>query len=187
MSEELIIRHCSPTLAGLKTGNIFNCMYTSADALRKELRHLNRIFVKKGLRIVPLRAGAGTALIYVYRPARLREDLSRTSALALLKQYGYTCNTPGRCVAKLILRLREHADFPHEIGLFLGYPAEDVRGFVENKGKHEKYAGCWKVYGDKEKAQKLFAVYKKCRESYARQMAAGVGIERLVVIDSQAT
>lgn len=109
MSEELIIRHCSPTLAGLKTGNIFNCMYTSADELRKELRHLSRIFVKKGLRIVPLRIGESSALIYVYRPSKLREDLSRTSALALLMQHGYTCNAPGGCVAKPILRLRVYA------------------------------------------------------------------------------
>ena len=33
MSEDLIIKHCAPTLAGLKTGNIFNASYESEDEL----------------------------------------------------------------------------------------------------------------------------------------------------------
>ena len=33
MSDELIVRHCAPTLAGLKTGTVFGCPYSD----RKEL------------------------------------------------------------------------------------------------------------------------------------------------------
>ena len=29
MSEDLLIRHCSPTLAGIKTGNLFSCACAS--------------------------------------------------------------------------------------------------------------------------------------------------------------
>ena len=36
----------------------------------------------------------------------------------------------------------------------LGYPAEDVQGFIENETKECKCVGCWKVYGDEEKAKK---------------------------------
>lgn len=31
MSDEMIIRHGSPTLAGLKTGNLFNCSYSGKN------------------------------------------------------------------------------------------------------------------------------------------------------------
>jgi len=47
MSEELVVRHCSPTLAGLKTGNMFTAEFSDKDDLRCELCRLNRIFVKK--------------------------------------------------------------------------------------------------------------------------------------------
>ncbi|MBP0060806.1 MAG: DUF3793 family protein [Eubacterium sp.] len=41
----------------------------------------------------------------------------------------------------------------------LGYPAEDVQGFIENETKECKCVGCWKVYGDVEQAQKKFEQY----------------------------
>lgn len=43
-------------------------------------------------------------------------------------------------------RLQRFEAFPHEIGLFLSYPPEDVRGFIEHKGHESKCEGCWKVY-----------------------------------------
>ena len=41
----------------------------------------------------------------------------------------------------------------------LGYPAEDVQGFIENETKECKCVGCWNVYGDVEQAQKKFELY----------------------------
>ena len=35
MSEELLVRHCAPTLAGLKTANLFACRFSDGDALRR--------------------------------------------------------------------------------------------------------------------------------------------------------
>ena len=67
MSEELIIRHCSPTLAGLKTGSLFSCPFHSAEELRGGIAALNKTLVPKGLRVLPLQAKNGRALIYVYR------------------------------------------------------------------------------------------------------------------------
>ena len=33
MSEDQIIRHCAPTLAGIKTASLFTCPYDSKEAL----------------------------------------------------------------------------------------------------------------------------------------------------------
>ena len=44
MSEDLIIKHCAPTLAGLKTGNIFNASYESEDELGTEATEVLRRF-----------------------------------------------------------------------------------------------------------------------------------------------
>lgn len=42
MSDEFIIRHCSPTLAGLKTGNLFNCPFQDKEELLLSIRSLNQ-------------------------------------------------------------------------------------------------------------------------------------------------
>lgn len=181
MSEELLVKHCSPTLAGMKTGNMFGCLFTDEHEMRECVRCWNRTLTKKGLRVVPLRFQNGRALIYVYRPARLNADLQHNLAEQLLQKRGYCTENSQRCVSHLISRLGEYEEFPHEIGLFLGYPPEDVHGFIENRADGFKCVGCWKVYGDAQAAQKTFEKYKKCTDVYCEQFAKGSSIERLIV------
>ena len=77
-------------------------------------------------------------------------------------------------------RLRRESDFPHEVGLFLGYPPRDVEGFIREKARRAKCTGAWKVYGDEEVARKTFALYKRCtracRDDYLRHRS----LERLI-------
>ena len=181
MSEELIVQQCSPTLAGLKTGSIFNCPFRSRKDLWKEIRLLNTRLKPKGLRVIPLRISAHNAMIYIYRPERLSKDLADSKAACILEDCGYTGRTVPGCISLLMERLRVGEDFPHEIGLFLGYPPEDVSGFIENKALKSKATGHWKVYGDEKKAMKTFARFKKCTKVYTDRRAHGVSIERLAV------
>lgn len=41
----------------------------------------------------------------------------------------------------------------NEVGLFLGYPPEDVRCFMNDSRRGVKCTGCWKAYGDEETEQ----------------------------------
>ena len=76
MSDELLVRHCSPTLAGMKTGSVFSCRSTSRSETLAQIRALNRRLVAKGLRVIPLRFTDQNVLVYVYRPGQLQQDLS---------------------------------------------------------------------------------------------------------------
>lgn len=181
MPEDLIIKYCSPTLAGIKTGNLFNCEYDDAAKLRIEIRRLNKILTPRGLRILPVKLTGKRALIYLYRPGSLSRDLIDEEALSILRSLGYKSTHADRHVVELIKRLRESDEFPHEIGLFLGYPPGDVKGFIENRGSCCKYTGCWKVYSNEENACRLFEKYRKCTENYSRKCAQGVSINRLIV------
>ncbi len=181
MSDELIIRHCSPTLAGLKTGNLFSCDYSDEEELRADVRRLNNMLLGKGMRVMPLRYSNGRALIYVYRPERLKGDLSNRAAREILDEMGYTGESDERRLACLMQRLRANSDFPHEIGLFLGYPPEDVCGFIRHGSSGCKYTGCWKVYGDADAARKTFASFKKCSEIYYKMWRGGKSVQQLAV------
>lgn len=181
MSEALLIRHCSPTLAGLKTGSMFPASFGSEEEMQRDMQDFNRRFRDKGVRIVPLRYSGGKALLYLYRPGRLKRDLQHETARALLERYGYAPMLPGRCVSCLRQKMQSSDAFPHEVGLFLGYPPEDVRGFIEQGAANYKCVGCWKVYGDEQQARKTFAKYKKCTDAYCRQYAAGQSVEWLIV------
>lgn len=181
MSEDYLVRNCAPTLAGLKTANMFTCPYESREDLLNSLRNVNHRLGRKGLRLLPLRFSEKKALLYLYRPARLRHDLAHSEAADLLRQNGYNPDCCEKCVLRLAQKLRTEVDFPHEIGLFLGYPPEDVRGFIQHGPDLCKCTGCWKVYGDEESAKKKFAQYKKCTRVYCDRWANGTDIERLTV------
>ena len=181
MSAEMIVRNCSPTLAGMKAGNIFSCAFANEQAMKESIRAWNRVLVKKGLRVLSLRYKDGRALIYIYRVSRLVRDLSREEVMEILRENGYDCRSAERCIVQLIQRLRQDEDFPHEIGLFLGYPPEDVKGFIQNEAGGCKLCGYWKVYGDVEAATELFRQYRTCTEAYKEQLSKGTNIERLVI------
>jgi len=181
MQEQLLVRHCAPTLAGMKTGSMFTCPFADAEDEKKWIRGWNAQLRKKGLRILPLRSEGQRTLIYVYRPGQLRRDLQHPLADQLLRENGYPCGKPEQCIVCLTARLAESETFPHEIGLFLGYPPEDVHGFICNDAMHCKCVGCWKVYGDAERAQALFRKYQKCKRVYHRHFQMGSTVDRLTV------
>ena len=181
MSTELLIHCCAPTLAGIKTGSVYACPYEERETLLRDLRQLNRAFLPRGLCILPLRFGEDRALLYVFRPAALEKDLRCPCAQKILSEAGYEDLRVSNCMRRLIQRLREQGDFPHEIGLFLSYPPEDVQGFIDNGARNYKCVCAWKVYGDEKKAQRTFDRYKKCTEIYCRSFRAGRKLEDLAV------
>ena len=71
-------------------------------------------------------------------------------------------------------------DFPHEIGVLLGYPAEDVKGFVVNEGKNYLYSGYWKVYGDLSEAKQLFYKFDRAKEALIELVSQGIGIRNVI-------
>mgnify|MGYP000640391568 CR=1 FL=1 len=181
MSEEILIRQGAPTLAGIKTGSLFPCPCEDREDLLADIRRLNRRLSPKGLCLLPIRFLAGQALLYLYRPAELRRDLRDARVSELLRQAGYEDESCARCVARLACRFRESGEFPHEVGLFLSYPPEDVQGFIDHRAEDFKCAGLWKVYGDEQRAQLLFDRFRRCTQRYCALWQTGYRLEQLAV------
>ncbi len=182
MPEEIILRHCAPTLAGMKTGSLFSYEAPSVEAAKRELVEYEGILQRAGLRALPLkRLKNGRVLVYIYRRNMLMRDLHGPEQVEILRRCGYQSLTEEACIETLIGHLKANEGFPHEIGLFLGYPPEDVKGFIENHGDHQKYTGTWKVYGNVEKAMEQFARFDRCTRAYLEAGRRGIGLSRLAV------
>ena len=106
MSEELLVRHCAPTLAGLKTGNLINCPVGAGEDIEGEVAALNRKLNPRGVQVRLLARKENGALIYVYRPGRLSRDLAGGAA-ELLCRKGYPAPDAERCLRCLAGRLGE--------------------------------------------------------------------------------
>lgn len=187
--EEVLIEQCAPTFAGVKPANMFRFdpRGSKAEALPRvleKLPFLTRMLESRGLGLYVLKRCMRTdsLLILVYRKKRLLELVSAPENRAFLAERGYH---PGYGTEALLQefsgRICLEQGFPHEIGLLLGYPLCDVRGFIENGGQGCTAQTLWKTYGDPESAKKSCAVYKKCTQVYTRLFRAGTPLVKLVV------
>ncbi len=197
--ERKIVRNCSPTLMGIKPANLFACCertchsgssdetyrkaYGNRSSLtRKALDACRSKLSSLGVEIEVLAELRGGPLVYVFRPRMLVECLCEPRSQAFLDSLGYPTGSLSGCIESLSTKLDGSigggsCEFPHEIGLFLGYPYEDVIGFIENGGANYRFIGCWKVYSDIDGARKRFASYKECTKACEWLYEMGVGIE----------
>lgn len=198
--EQKVVHHCAPTLAGCKPSNLFNCLslgssvhedatacmtarWAAVESCRKKV-------ASSGVALSVLLRRQTGALIFVYRPEAISRILAHEATRAFLQQHGYSVHLPEACIKDLKKRLEQShcgkgcdtCEFPHEIGLLLGYPYEDVMGFIAHGGKNDICCGQWKVYTDEEGARKSFDCFNRCRVVFDRKFAAGVPIEDLARI-----
>lgn len=166
-----IALHCAPFLKGIKDSALLVLKPEDAQVMGMMLSRMNakcKLMYRNCKKIILL----------LYREAKLRELLQDKQIRRFLKKYGYgKCGQLDEILNCLKSRFQsaygKRQEFPHEIGAFLGYPLEDVEGFIENNGQNSLLTGYWKVYSDKERAQKLFRRYDEAREVAIHEVLEG--------------
>ncbi|WP_297788303.1 DUF3793 family protein [uncultured Anaerococcus sp.] len=182
MKEDLLVEHASPVLTGIKPANLFQIR--SADI--KYVRQIVSSWESKckncpncDLKFRLIAKKNKGFLVLVYRQNQL-ENIIRDSEVAdFIKDLGYDSNNLNKCMTCLSQRLRI-SDFPHEIGLFLGYPIDDVKAFIKNHGQNFLLNGFWKVYYEKEKKEEIFNSYRKSKARNKSLLEKGCDIATLV-------
>ncbi|MDR1977421.1 MAG: DUF3793 family protein [Synergistaceae bacterium] len=178
--ESLLACFAAPTILGLKPGNLINLRRAGdgnvAAAWSSKKEELLRRFKVDAFALSSRMTGEDSAvLLMLYKKELLARAIFAREAWAMLEPLGY-----GRCASSVELclehlkeRLKQaerESDFPHEVGLFLGYPPEDVEGFIRNKGKRPLASGYWKVYGDVRRARKTFRTFERAERSVAMSL-----------------
>lgn len=182
--EQVLVEHCAPTLAGVKTANLFRYVANNSENIWEYTYELSETLKYRGICVQVIKECyyTKTYLVYVYRPSSLAKDFKKLGVENFLLSCGYNnCTCVQDYISKLSERLYKSESFPHEIGLFLSYPLHDVLGFIENKGQKFKCCGCWKVYQNKTRAEKCFQKYKQCAEIYKKLYSKGKTITELAV------
>ncbi len=184
MLEKVLVEYCAPTLAGIKPASMFTWkpVYLQGEKAVLAIDELNEKLTYRGISIKVLKKSSEKYLLLVYREKILKDLLKDERAKEILRERNYAVDLElENMLEDLSLRMKHIDDFPHEIGIFLGYPIDDVIAFIENKGKNCRYIGFWKVYKNELQDMRLFEKFIKCRELYARYFKKGWTVERLTV------
>ena len=70
---------------------------------------------------------------------------------------------------------RRYKEFncPHELGIFLGFPLNDVKDFMNCKDKKCLSCGYWLVYNNLQEAQEIFSKYDKVKAHTVNYILSG--------------
>lgn len=173
--EMLLALHCAPIISGIKVSNLVALTRAQSIVLCRNIR-------PSGLSVWFLNYDGDTNPALIFRRNEMQSFLRQPHIQNGLSLFGYTEFALIPVLLQLSARMRAYkagaGGFPHELGILLGYPLEDVLGFLKYHGENYAYCGYWKVYGDIEEAKKRFAAYNKVRELAVVQVLNGSGLIR---------
>lgn len=176
--QEMIGSQCAPVLMNVKPSNL---LIMTAE----EERYFLKMEMVEGISGLCLYRGSKKSTWLLYRRDALESVLVWPMIREFLHTYGY-CPEQEKLddmlgqMAGRFARYREgHGEFPHELGIFLGYPLGDVKGFIEHKGKEYLCSGYWKVYQDVSRAQKTFQLYRTVRDRVMELLKAGLDLQEI--------
>ena len=168
---------CAPVLAGIKIANLLNIRGQDVPALVA-------ILCETSIDVFQLYLREDKAVLLLYRREELEEYLSGEKVLSLLQRQGYRIQVMNGMLQELKERYTSYrlygGGFPHEMGLFLGYPEEDVKGFIEKKGQDFLYCGYWKVYSNPSVTKEVFDRYNRVSDFAVRLVVEDQNILALV-------
>lgn len=166
--------HCGITFAGIKAASLFSLKKSCGYCLQRYEEYFDR----RGFAFLVLRSDGERSLIYVYNRRQLWDILSDCGNRSFLQEEGYFYSSSEEALEILKSKMKGDS-FPHEIGIFLGYPLDDVLGFIAHPNEGVMLMGCWKVYTDVEKKKRLFEVYDKCTRKIRERLLGGATLENI--------
>lgn len=179
--EQILAAYCAPTIEGIKTASLISVKKEFCVDFAKQLKEAAILLKDRGIYIYKLVECPKRAILLIYNKDELEKKLKKREYSDYLKEADYDLenfNLNG-VLFQLALRMRKAEGFPHEIGVFLDYPLEDIKGFTENCGENYKCCGYWKVYGDEEKAKETFCAYDLLRDYYCECVSKGEKINTI--------
>mgnify|MGYP000002524212 FL=1 len=166
---ETIANQCAPVLMDVKPSNLL--ILTRAE--EAAFRQMDEI---EGISCICLHSGKKSTW-FLYRKDRLEAALIWPQVREFLETYGYGSLSFEEMLTRMARRYtlykEKQADFPHELGIFLGYPLGDVKGFIKHQGKNFLCSGYWKVYQNENRAQETFQLYRAVRDVMLKMLSAG--------------
>ncbi|GAB6098717.1 DUF3793 family protein [Halanaerocella petrolearia] len=144
-----ILHNIGPTLLGIKPAELRNIPLLDDSGEDCWLRCKEIVLSSNQIRLMELRELSGKIQVLFYHPLALDRQLSKSYNLCFLQQLDYPRTyTLAGYLNYLLIRIQK-SEFPHEIGIFLGYPLKDVLGFTGYLDLKRTGKGSWKFYGNR--------------------------------------
>ncbi len=125
------------------------------------------------LKYIELRENDDSIILMIYDEEVLTRELNKEEQIDFLINLGYPEQIEINQYVKTLKDRYEKYHCPHELGLFLGIPFEDVKDFMECTTKKCLLCGYWKVYNNSDEAKMIFNQYDEVKHYTIKNMLEG--------------
>ena len=162
--EKFLIYNASLVISGVKPSATITIKKDNDTLYDKWIKYGISFLKKIDIQYINLRECDNALIILIYNEKKLENYVLKKENKEFLLQLGY-CNEGD--INDHLLKLKERYkqfNCPHELGVFLGFPLNDVKDFMNCKEKKCLTCGYWLVYNDLHEAKKTFHKYDKVKE-----------------------
>lgn len=171
--ENFLVYNSSLVIAGVKPA-VTVTMKKNNEKLYRSWKCFGQSLLENiNLKFIELRESNNSIIIMIYDQDVLEKELNKESHIEFLSSLGYSYKLEINDYVNTLKSRYEKYHCPHELGLFLGIPFEDVKDFMECTTKKCLLCGYWKVYNDSSKAITIFNEYDKVKEYTIKNMLEG--------------
>lgn len=174
-----LMLECSEVLAGVKPANLISLVNRKRPCGRN-LYQLWQSFTNDmelrfpHLTFMVLQTTMHASLLLCYNRTHLEHHLSHAGIRVLLCKSGYAAEAScDALLEELYQRISQNNTFPHEIGLFIGYPTKDVAAFMGLVKLPFACQRLWKIYGNPEQSLDLAEQFRCCRQNMCDLLMSG--------------
>ncbi|EJP6472642.1 DUF3793 family protein [Clostridium botulinum] len=158
----LLLYLIAPTLDGVKPSTIVTLSSSGKNLDLLWCRYKEEFLSLYKISYIELKKTDKCTTILFYHKKALNNVLYNKYNLEFLQEIGYKdFSSEKSFLFKLKSRFKDTC--PHEIGIFLGIPIEEVKSFMEDPKRECIYCGYWKVYNNIQKAKEQFTTYDRSR------------------------
>ncbi|SJZ40391.1 DUF3793 family protein [Selenihalanaerobacter shriftii] len=169
-----VLKNIGATLIGVKPAELRTIkVYDGSYNVWNRCK--NVILLNEEVEVIELNKRANRKKVFFYHKSALDRQLSNSKIRNFLMKLGYPKEYDLKSYLDfLVTRLRKHdlgkRDFPHEIGIFFGYPLKDVLGFMGYSDLECTYRQEWKVYGEKNSSLLQKKKFNLARRQFNRKL-----------------
>lgn len=156
--EKYLLFTLSPVIGGLKPSSTITLSYDKKEYsiwsnYKKEFLEILK------LKEIVLRKGTKAEIILIYNEENLLNCINKKDNRAFLNKLGYDLTLTLEENLDILVYRYEKYHCPHELGVFLGIPIEDVIDFMGCSDKKCLMCGYWKVFNNYNNAKDIFNKY----------------------------
>lgn len=159
----VLIYNISPVLEGIKPASIITFSRSGRNLKRLWKLYGKSLIKNNEIKYLELYEGCSSISIMFYNCKLLERLMGQGEIRDFYKELGYRFQADVEFLLAQ-MKFKYQKECPHEIGVLLGIPLEDVKSFMDERNQECLAAGYWKVYNNLEEALNIFKTYDQIRE-----------------------